>query len=240
MSTAVSASPAPATGVLGYIRRVATSSLGAKIVMAVTGLLFLVWLVLHLAGNLAMFGGADKMNQYAALLADNPPILWGQRIGLFVVAGLHILSGLRLAALNRAARPEQYAYKRWRKATFASRTMAVTGVIVLVFLVFHLAHFTLHWVLGAQSHEVDAAGRHDVYKMVIYGFQMAPVALFYAFAVALVGLHLSHGFWSAFQSLGVNGRRWTPWASKTGLAIAIAIAVGFASIPLSVLFGVLR
>lgn len=240
MSTSVSAPSSPATGVLAYTRRVATSSLGAKLVMAVTGLLFLVWLALHLAGNAAMFGGAETMNKYAALLADNPPILWGQRIGLFAVVVLHVLSGLRLAAMNRAARPEPYAYKRWRKASLASRTMAVSGIIVLVFMVFHLAHFTWHWVVPEYGTYRDAADRHDVFKMVASGFSSAPIALFYVLVMGLVGLHLSHGFWSAFQTLGVNGRKWTPFASKLSLGIAIALAVGFAAIPLSILFGVVR
>lgn len=240
MSSAVQSSPAPATGVLAYARHVAMSSLGAKIVMATTGLLFLVWLVMHMAGNLAIFGGALTLNKYAAVLQGNPLLLWGQRLGLLAIAGLHIVSGMRLAALNRAARPEAYVHKRWRKASFASRTMAATGLIVLVFLAFHLAHFTLHWVMPQNAGALDSAGNHDVYKMVLGGFQVAPVALFYAFSVALVGLHLSHGFWSAFQSLGVSGKKWTPFATKAGVALAIGIAAGFASMPLAVLFGVLR
>lgn len=224
-----------------FLGRAATSSLGAKLVMAVSGLLFLAWLGLHLVGNLALFGGPDTMNKYAALLAGNPPILWGQRIGLFLVAAAHIASGLRLAHLNKRARPEPYASpRRWRKASLASRTMAASGLVVLTFLVFHLGHFTLGLFYSGFAHFQDPAGRHDVYRMVISGFQIPWVAAFYALSVGLVGFHVSHGFWSAFQSLGLWGKKWTPLASKLSLFIAVVMAAAFMSLPLSVLFGLLR
>lgn len=227
-------------GLGGYITRALTSSLGAKIVMAVTGLLFLGWLVLHLLGNITFFAGSEALNKYAALLAENPPLLWGQRLLMIVIVPLHVASGLRLAALNKAARPQQYQMRQWRKATLASRTMAVSGIVVLAFLVFHLAHYTLHWVKPAYATLVDAKGRHDVYAMVTDGFSNPLIVAFYVLAMALVGMHLSHGFWSAFQSLGINGRKWTPFAQIAGRFLAWGLALAFASIAIGAFLGAAR
>lgn len=234
MSTAT---PTARPGVASYLTHALTSSLGSKLIMGLTGLGFIGWLLAHLAGNLAFFGGAEALNKYAALLAENPPVLWGQRAVLLLIVVLHVWRGLALAAVNRAARPEQYAVKRYRKATFASRTMAVSGGFILVFILFHLGHFTLGWVNTEYPGWFDANGQHDVFRMVSDGFSNPAIVALYVIALACVGLHISHGFWSAFQSLGVNGRRWTPFAVLVGRLLAAAIALAFISIPVAALLG---
>lgn len=235
----------PTTGVVAYLVRAATSSLGAKVIMAVTGLLFLVWLALHLAGNLAMFAGQAKMNQYGHLLAGNPALLWGQRIGLLVIAGLHIASGLRLIALNKAARPVEYVNKQYRKASFASLTMRATALFLLGFFVFHLAHFTLGFVQPATFKDVTpfatAEGSiPDIYAMVVAGFRTAWIAPIYLVAMGCLALHLSHGFWSGFQSLGIAGKRLTPALQQAAWAVAGAIALGFSAIVVGVATGAIK
>jgi succinate dehydrogenase / fumarate reductase cytochrome b subunit len=239
MTTAARTSPTH--GVSGFVWRAVTSSLGAKVVMAATGLAFYGWLVLHLAGNLGVFGGPETENAYAHFLKGNPEILWAQRLVWMVLFPIHIISGIRLATLNAAARPKGYASPRnWRQASLASRTMIISGLIVLAFFVFHLLQFT--WVGIANSHFADdyknANGVADVYGMVVAAFQVPWVAAFYVIGVTLVGFHLSHGLWSGVQSLGLNGRKWTPFAKQAGLILAIALAAGFAIIPISVLAGI--
>jgi succinate dehydrogenase / fumarate reductase cytochrome b subunit len=227
----------------GYVTRAISSTLGAKLVMAVTGALFYVWLVLHLVGNLAVFAGPEMENKYAHFLKSTPELLWPMRVGLFVVVVLHIVTGIRLARLNRAARPQPYASKRnWRQATFASRSMLVTGLCALLFIVVHLLHFTGGIILPSvyAVTPTDPAKIPDVYGMIVRSFQLPPVALFYAAGMFCVGLHLSHGVWSATQTLGANGRKWTPFAKVAGAVLGIGVAALFTLIPLAALFGVIK
>lgn len=224
-----------------YVARVFTSSLGAKVVMAVTGLLFYGWLVLHLLGNLAVFAGPDTENKYAHFLKSTPELLWGQRVGLLVVVVLHIFSGLRLAALNRRARPQPYqSPRRWRAASFASRSMAVTGVLALAFIAFHLVHFTIAPEQYAGLHEVPNTHVDDVYAMVTSNLGQAKFALIYIVGLALIGLHLSHGVWSATQSLGLNGKKWTPFMKVLGLVLGVGLAALFILIPVAAWAGILK
>jgi succinate dehydrogenase / fumarate reductase cytochrome b subunit len=240
MGAAATATSSAGAG--AFIKKAITSSLGAKLVMAVSGLLFYGWLVAHLLGNLGVFGGREFENHYAHFLLSNVEILWAQRLFWMALFPIHVLSGIRLAALNRAARPEGYAFRRnWRQASLASRTMLVSGIVVLAFFVFHLFHFT--WVGVANSyfaeHNFDALGQKDVYGMVVHNFAKPAIALVYLVGVLLVGFHLSHGLWSGIQTLGLNGRKWTPFAKNAGLALAILLAAGFAAIPLAALTGLI-
>jgi succinate dehydrogenase / fumarate reductase cytochrome b subunit len=211
--------------------------------MGVTGLLFYGWLLLHLAGNLAVFAGRATENAYAHFLKATPELLWGQRVGLFIVVVLHIYSGIRLAGINRRARPEPYASpRRWRAASFASRSMALTGVLALAFILFHLLHFTGGLILPAHYASVptDPAQIPDVYGMVVNNFAIPWVAIVYIVGLSLVGLHLSHGVWSATQSLGLNGKKWTPFMKTLGLIMGVGVAALFILIPLAALTGVLK
>jgi len=230
--------PRAGKSVLGDLAR---SSIGAKWLMAVTGGLFFLWLILHVAGNLQIFRGPEVVNSYAAFLSNEPLLLWGQRIGLFVVVVLHICAGLRLWYLNRNARAERYAAGyRYRRATWITRTMAFTGLLLLAFILFHLAHFTFGWVYPAEFKPMNASGIADVYAMMFGSFQRGGIVAIYVVGMALLALHLSHGIWSAFQTMGLNGKRWTPFALQGSRAAALILAAAFASIPIAVLIGMVR
>ncbi len=217
--------------------RVAESSIGAKWVMAVTGVLFVLWLILHLVGNLQVFKGAEIFNGYAAFLANEPALLWGQRLFVFVIVVLHVSAGLRLWYLNRKARPQAYQAYRYRKATWITRTMAYTGLLLLAFILFHLAHFTLGWVIPSEFKSMSGQGVPDVFHMVVASFERGGIVAIYVVGMALLALHLSHGIWSAIQTLGLNGRRWTPFAVQAGRVIAVMIAAAFVAIPIGILLG---
>src|SRR5690606_21227568 len=235
--TSSTTAPAARRSVLGNFVR---SSIGAKWVMAVTGILFLLWLIGHLVGNLQIFAGAQILNDYAAFLRANPTLLWVVRIGLIVVVALHVWAGIRLSQLNRQARPQRYEGYRFRKASWASRTMIVSGLLILGFVIFHLAHFTWGWIFPSYFQQVDAKGQHDVYGMLVKGLSHPGIAVLYMAAMVFVGMHLSHAIWSAIQTMGLNGPRWTPIALKGGRWLGILIALGFFIIPLAVLLGIVR
>ena len=177
--------------------------------------------------------GADAINAYAAGLRDLPfGALWVARIGLVVFFGLHIATAIKLTVENRAARPVKYVYKNANSATYASRVMAITGTLLLTYLLFHLANFTFH--MGVEGPFLDAEGRTDVYRMVVGTFQNPLFSGFYIVSMAVVGYHMAHGLSSMFQTLGL-GR-----FEKVGPAIGWPVALGFAIIPVLVLAGVIQ
>jgi succinate dehydrogenase / fumarate reductase cytochrome b subunit len=225
----------------GYLQRALQSSLGAKLVMAASGLVFYGWLVLHLLGNLTIFAGKETVNEYAHFLQSKPELLWASRIVLLLAVLAHVFTGVSLSAKNKAARPQPYqSPRKWRQATLASRTMLVSGLVALGFLLFHLLHFTGGIVQPeayAQTHGAGAIA--DVHGMVKAGFENPAIALFYVFAVAMIGFHLSHAVWSATQTLGLNGPLWTPLAKRVGWALGVGVATLFCLIPLAGLFGLL-
>ena len=189
---------------MSWVKGVAGSSIGAKSIMAVTGLLLYGFLIAHLSGNLLIYQGPDATNAYAVNLRQLPfGLLWIARIGLIVIFAAHILTGIRLTLQNRRARPNAYAHSSTIKATVASRSMIDTGMLVLVFLVYHLAHFTWHMFYFDESF-VLPGGPIDVYRMVVTSFQNVWIAGSYIVAMILVGLHLSHGIASFFQTLGFH------------------------------------
>ena len=239
MSTASAAAAAPSAGPLS---RLLNSSLGNKVVMALSGLVMVGWLGGHLTGNLLIFAGADAMNTYAAWLHSQPALLWGARVALLVSAVLHVMTAIRLKRMNTEARPSRYHYNANVQSTLAGRTMVYSGLLLLAYAVYHLAHFTWgveavippeHFRNGVQ----DAAGRPDVWHMAVWSFSKAPVALVYIIANVLLGLHLSHGIASVFQTLGLTSDKWQPVINKLGPAVGAAMAAGFISIPVAVLLG---
>jgi len=234
-SGAIGSGPRAGKSVLGSLAR---SSVGAKWMMGITGALFVGWLLLHLAGNLQVFAGAEKLNGYAALLSGEPMLLWGQRLFLLVVVFLHVAAGLRLAYLNRQARQDRYqAGYRFRRAGLASRLMPYTGVVLLAFILFHLAHFTFGWVPPVDKALMDGSGNPDVYTMMVSSFVLPGLVVIYVVGMALLALHLSHGLWSMVQTFGLNGERWTPFALQAGKLLAVLIALAFAAMPLAILAG---
>lgn len=221
------------------------SSVGAKHVMAITGLLLVGFVLAHMIGNLQIFLGLknpelgqNALNTYAANLKALGPLLWVARGGLVVIASIHIYSALRLVAMNKAARPVKYKMVKPEASTFSSRVMAMSGLIVLAFLVYHLMHFTLGVGPGAGNLALhDSLGRHDVYTMTVLGFQKTPVAIAYIVAMLLLCMHLKHGMTSMFQSLGLNHRKYNGLFNLSGPGIAAVVLVGNCSMPIAVLAG---
>ncbi|MBN8246497.1 MAG: succinate dehydrogenase cytochrome b subunit [Verrucomicrobia bacterium] len=222
------------------------STVGRKFVMALTGALLFLFLVGHLAGNLQVFGSPDLINAYAHFLKSKPGLIWGARIGLLAVVGLHIASAVSLARQNRAARPVPYAGARQPYgASAASRLMLVSGLVVLAFVIYHLLQFTA--LVPAVNGGVDfrrmetslpnGVRTHDVYAMMIRGFQIWWVSLFYLLAQALLFMHLSHGLASLFQSLGLRSSAWWPRVVLAARVASVALFLGYASIPVAVLAG---
>jgi succinate dehydrogenase cytochrome b subunit len=216
------------------------SSLGKKYVMAVSGLLLFLFVIVHMLGNLQVYIGPEQMNNYAALLKSKPALLWSFRIGLFVLAVLHISSALQLAAENRAARPERYAVGK-PIATFASRTILVSGLILFAFIIYHLLQFTLGVTNPDYLQLKDPiTGHHDVYRMTILGFSNPWVTLFYILSMGLLCLHLSHGVSSSFQSLGLRNKANVRGIQRFAQIAALLIFIGNCSIPISILTGVVK
>jgi succinate dehydrogenase / fumarate reductase cytochrome b subunit len=225
---------------MGFVMRFITSSIGAKTVMALTGLVLVGFALGHMLGNLQVYLGPDVYNGYAHTLKSMPLLLWGTRVVLLLSAGLHVWSAFRLTRLNGKARPVGYATKRWLRATLASRTMALSGSTLLAFIVFHILHFTVGVVQPEHYGLLDHAGRHDVYTMFVLGFQNIWVSLSYMVAMVLLGLHLSHGISSMFQSLGLYHPAYNAMIRCVGPVVAGVVVVGNVSMPLAVLSGCLK
>lgn len=211
---------------------------GRKIVMAVTGLCLTIFLVVHLLGNLSLFAGPNGINAYAEKLQSLGPIVWIFRAVIALLVGLHVFFGVTLTLENVAANPEKYAVSKKLKTTFASETMIWTGAGVGLFLAYHLAHFTARVTPGIVK-DVDIAGRFDVFRMVTADFAKAGIAGVYVVAMVALFLHLSHGVQSLFQTLGVADDKSLPKFAFGGTALSRLFLLGYASIPLVILFGLL-
>lgn len=215
------------------------SAVGKKAIMALTGVALFGFVLIHMAGNLKLYMGAEAINHYGEWLREvgeplfpKTGVLWIFRVGLVVLAALHITSATQLTLESRRARPTNYAERRRVKATYASRTMRWGGVIIALFVLYHLGHFTLGWV-----HPDFIAG--DVYHNVVVGFSVPWVAGFYIVANLMLGFHLYHGLWSMFQSVGWHGERERKdWRQRFAQVFAVVITVGNVSFPVSVLTGI--
>jgi len=224
-------------------RRVARfydAPLGKKVVMAVTGVILFGYVIGHLLGNLQIYSSNHaQINNYAAFLhnpADLIP-LWAIRAFLLVAVVLHITSATQLWLQNRAARPYQYVRKADVPTSYAARTMKWSGVIVGLFIIFHILHLTVGAVPGLP---VDELGPNmpNVRANLVHGFQNPWVSGFYILAMILLCMHLYHGLYSMFQSVGVSNPKYTPAIKKGAAIVAILIAIGNISIPLAVLAGI--
>ena len=202
--------------------------------MAVTGFILFLFIVGHLLGNLQVFAGPDKFNAYGHFLHGVPEFLWIVRIGLLASVFLHIWASVGLAVRKTKARPVGYAVRRNTLSTYASRTMYWSGPIILAFVIYHILHLT-----AGVVHPGSSFTEGDVYNNTVGGFRVWYVSLWYIFSMILLGLHLRHGAWSMFQSLGFNHPRHTPILRKAAAVFAIVITVGFISIPISALLGFL-
>jgi succinate dehydrogenase / fumarate reductase cytochrome b subunit len=209
-----------------------SSSIGKKVVMAITGLILFGFVIGHMLGNLQVFIGANQMNAYAAVLKANVALLWGVRILLLVAVLWHIVAAIQLTRMSQRSRPEGYHYKDIIQADYAARTMRWSGPIIAVFVIYHLLHFTA----GSVHPQFDV---HDVYRNVIIGFHLWPVALFYMVAMIALAFHLWHGVWSMFQTLGLINPKSDRIIRRIAAIATLAIAIGFISVPTAVLAGLI-
>jgi succinate dehydrogenase / fumarate reductase cytochrome b subunit len=212
------------------------ASVGRKLVAATTGFLLIAFLIGHLFGNLKVFQGPESLNAYAAFLQGHP-LVWVFRAGLLTVFVLHVWATLSLAVENRAARPERYHLYRPQVATFVSRSMAVTGILIFAFVVYHLLHFTFGVVGPGGTAFAQAHERLDVYAMVVQSFRNPLISGTYLVAMLVLGLHLLHGAASAFQSFGVRHESYDALIKGACLALTALLALGNAAIALLVLLG---
>ncbi len=209
------------------------AAIGKKIVMAVTGFILFGYVVAHLLGNLQIYLGAEQINAYARFLHSKPLLLWGARIVLLAAVILHITASVQLWRLNRKARPVRYFMEKDPPAGYASRTMLWSGPIIAAFVVFHILHLTTGSV-GLPYRELDP------YHNMVYGFRIWPVAISYITAMVLLAMHLYHGVWSMFQTVGISHPRYTPWLKRLAAAFALFIGAGNISIPVAVLTGLVK
>jgi succinate dehydrogenase / fumarate reductase, cytochrome b subunit len=211
------------------------STNGQKAIMAVTGAVLFLFVIFHMLGNLQVFEGPEQLNFYGFALRRFPEVLWAARIVLLGAVVLHIWSSIQLAIKKKQARPASYAIRRNSNSSYASRTMYWSGPILLAFIIYHLLHLTAGYV--------QPGGRFiegDVYHNLVVGFRVWWVSAWYIFSMILLGLHIRHGAWSMFQSLGMNHPRHTPILKKAAAVLAIVIVAGYISIPLSVMAGLIK
>ena len=210
-------------------------------IVAVTGVILILFVIGHLLGNLQIFLGPEWINAYSQHLRDLGPLLWLIRVFLLTTVILHIYFTILLAIENRRAHPEPYIDRHYVKASWASRHMVVSGLVVLAFIIFRLLHFT-----GRKFNpqfpllKLDPLNRYDVYSMMVYGFQNVYVSTFYIVGLLLLTLHLTHGSSSFFQSLGLNNQRVTPRLAIGGRILAWLLFIGYTSIPIAVLLGFIK
>lgn len=218
------------------MQRVATlyhSSIGKKYVMAITGLIGVAYVIAHMVGNLQAFpflGGEERLNAYARSLRQLGGLLWAARLTLLIAVILHIVAAYQLTRMSLASRPSNYGYWKPRGSDYASRTMRWSGPILALFIVYHLLHLTFGTVHPTFHHG-------EVYANVVTGFRVWYVSAFYIVSMCALGLHLYHGAWSMFQSLGLNNDKLDRRLHLLAAAITLIVVAGNISVPLAVLTG---
>jgi succinate dehydrogenase / fumarate reductase, cytochrome b subunit len=219
-----------------------TTSIGKKILVAVTGLMLVGFVLGHLTGNLLIFAGRDAINEYGHFLhtVGHGLGVWVARIGLLAATVLHVVLTIQLTRANRSAREQAYGKQHTQVASKSSRTMIFSGLTILAFIVYHLLHFTARVGNDYSTYTTSLHGEtvHDVYRMVIAGFSWAPASIFYIIAMVLLCSHLSHGVASIPQTLGLGTHRTRPVFKTLGQLFALLVLVGNCSIPIAIwLFG---
>lgn len=209
------------------------TTVGKKAVMAVTGILMILYLVSHVAANLTVFSGPDKIHDYAVLLREFGPLLWVARLGLLAIVVLHFVAAAQLTMRARAARPVAYAKRESQVSTYAARTIRWGGVVILAFIVVHILHFTTGNIHPRFIHL-------EPYHNVVTGLQNPLMAGFYIVSVALLGLHLFHGVWSSLRTLGLAQPSANPLHRRVATVLAVALWLGFSIIPVAVVTGFLK
>jgi succinate dehydrogenase cytochrome b subunit len=211
------------------------STIGRKVVMALSGIVLFGFVLAHMAGNLQVYLGPHALNEYSVALHEvlHGAGLWIARAVLLAAVGLHIWAAASLTVAERAARPQGYRTVHHRESTYASRTMVWSGPILLLFIVYHLLHLTLGTVHGSFI-------EGDVYHNVVAGFSVWPVSAFYILAMLALGLHLRHGVWSMLQTLGLSHPRWNGLRAAFSNVFALVVVVGNISMPVAVLAGLIK
>jgi len=211
---------------MSWLFKTLSSSIGKKLMMAVTGLFFCCFLVVHLMGNLTVYGGKETFNSYVDRLHSLGPLIHVAEAFMIVFALVHVITGLVLALDNFKARPVKYEVnKNGGGRTFGSATMPYTGLILLMFVIAHLKGF----------HFADKTTR-TVYDIMTGAFSDRSIVAFYAFAMIVAGIHVSHGLWSAFQTLGINHEKYTPAIKGAAFVFSLMVGAGFGFIPLWISF----
>src|SRR5258706_5671263 len=210
------------------------SSVGKKVVMAVTGVIGIGFLILHVLGNLLAFRGAGALNSYSHFLKSTGELLWALRVVLIVAVILHVISAYQLTMQNRAARLDGYARFEPQASTLASRTIRWGGVLLLIFIVVHILHFTTGTIRPAGNFSDG-----DVYANVVSSFRIWWVVLFYVVAMIALGAHIFHGAWSSIRTLGVARPSENPLHRRVALILALFLWIGFTSVPVAVFLGVI-
>jgi len=208
-----------------------SSTVGKKIVMAVSGLIMVGFVILHMAGNLQLFESSERLNTYSAFLhGPANEVLWIVRVVLLIAVIAHVVAAYQLTVLDRAARPVPYAKRELQAATIGSRTMRVGGIVLAVFIVLHVMHFT---TLTLQPAPLTVG---DVYGNVIASFQIWWVTVLYVIAMIALGLHLYHGAWSSMRTLGFERGRLDPFHRPVAIALALIVWAGFTLVPVAVYY----
>jgi succinate dehydrogenase / fumarate reductase cytochrome b subunit len=224
-------------------RSLLMSNISLKIIMAVSGFLLVGFVLAHMLGNLQIFFGQRAYNHYAHQLQSLGELLWIMRIGLLVALATHVWSAVTLTKRNREARPTRYENQQPRVATVYARTMVLTGVTILLYVVYHLLHFTtgtVHSQYAGSDFDLDGVGVPDVYTYFVRSFQNPLITIVYIAANLMVAMHLAHAVSSMFRTLGLSVGRFRKGFSKAGPAVGLAIAVGNVVMPLACLLGIIK
>jgi succinate dehydrogenase / fumarate reductase cytochrome b subunit len=220
--------------------KIFATTVGKKLVMAGTGTVLFAFVVMHMIGNLQVFLGRDVINHYAEFLQTNPELLWPTRIILAVCVVLHIYTGASLTLENRARRGVAYDVKKVVGASLASRTMFISGSVILCFIIYHILHFTTGTTNPEFMTYKDAHGRHDVYRMILAGFHNPWAAGFYVLGVGLLSFHLSHGIRALCETLGLRLENYAARIDRLAIVVAWILFLGFAAVPVAVVLQVVR
>ena len=232
--SAVASSPAAARRRVYHnrLQRMLNSSVGLKITMALTGVILSGFVLVHMLGNLQAYQGAEAIDAYGKLLRKEPALLWGFRLVLLSAVGLHIWAYFALSRRNLQARPHAYQARKYKESTFASRSMTITGPLIFIFIVYHILHMTTGTV-----HADFQEG--EVYHNLVVGLR-GIVGVIYIVAMIMLAFHLWHGVWSMFQTLGLPEDRYRSLGRWFATIFTILVTLGFATVPLAVMTGLLK
>jgi succinate dehydrogenase / fumarate reductase cytochrome b subunit len=216
------------------------SSVGRKIIMAVTGFVLIAFVCVHLLGNSSVFLGADAINAYAQKLHSLGPFVWVFRLVMLAAFAIHIIIGIQLTMENKAATPEKNVQVKRLRTGFGAETMVVSGLVLLAFVIYHLLHFTVRVTNPEIYVPLGDQGMVDVFYMLVKGFSSALPVLIYLIGMGFLFLHVGHGFQSLFQTLGLSNDKSLPVMGLLSKLVAVVLLLGYISIPLLIVVGCIK